>query len=299
MKFFTRQWWTLVLAAVLAVGGGCVSYGQTRPAALVGQWVDLGGQKVMELFADGTGVAKGVSITWNVQNNRFIVQAGGKGSVGDYKISGYELVLTDDKGESDKLIRKENWEEFKGKEQQRIEKMSRYFIDSRDGQKYRKVRIGGKVWMAENLNYKTGDSEYCGGSGECNEYGRLYRWETAKTACPDGWHLPSRQEWNDLKTASGGEKMAYKALMSTSGWNNGSGTDEFGFSAKPAGALTFRNGRGSFVQVGKAGSWWTATAGNNNGAYFFAIGNDFIDEMECVGGMDCMGNHLSVRCVAD
>lgn len=53
------------------------------------------------------------------------------------------------------------------------------FTDPRDGQKYKTVKIGDRVWMAEKLKYK-GNADYT--------------WDSALVACPDGWHLPSRTE---------------------------------------------------------------------------------------------------------
>ena len=66
------------------------------------------------------------------------------------------------------------------------------FKDSRDGKEYEALSYAGMIWMGENLRYNTKHSWcYEDKAGNCKEFGRLYTWEEAKSACPKGWHLPS------------------------------------------------------------------------------------------------------------
>jgi len=187
---------------------------------------------------------------------------------------------------------------------------SNTFTDSRDGKTYRMVVIGGKTWMAENLNYQKGNS-WCYGnnSSNCNKYGRLYNWNTAKSACPAGWHLPTRQEWDGLakpaaveKKSDGGStywRGSGKALKAKSGWNghegeSGGGTDDYGFSALPGGFRNHRNG--GFKNIGDYGYWWTATEGNSGFAGHLNMGYalDRVEERN-----QDVDYGYSVRCVAD
>ena len=155
-----------------------------------------------------------------------------------------------------------------------------------DIKNYRTVDIGTQTWMAENLNYAVAGSKcYDNDPANCEKYGRLYDWSTAKTVCPAGWHLPSDAEWDELVAFAGGGAK----LMAASGWNSGNGTDEFGFSALPGGY----GYSGSFSNVGDYGYWWSATESDDNYAECRYISFGVYRESCDKSGL------LSVRCVQD
>jgi uncharacterized protein (TIGR02145 family) len=129
------------------------------------------------------------------------------------------------------------------------------FLDSRDGQRYRVVRVGNITWMAENLNFEQGGSRCYGNiDSNCVKYGRLYN---DRSNCPRGWRLPSRVDWNNLVNAAGGRDMAGGKLKSQVGWD---GTDELGFSALPGGS----HQSDGFRSVDTSGSWWSSTTESIN-----------------------------------
>lgn len=145
-----------------------------------------------------------------------------------------------------------------------------------------------QTWMAENLNYSVdpGERSWCGGGsretvGDCSKYGRLYTWTAAvgKTedecgygkvcdlpsgnvsgVCPEGWHLPSDDEWNTLFIAAGGIGIAGQKLKSnTNLWKQEEGIsndDSFGFAALPAG---YRYYGEIFYEEGEKAYFWSAT----------------------------------------
>jgi uncharacterized protein (TIGR02145 family) len=164
------------------------------------------------------------------------------------------------------------------------------FTDSRDGKTYKTVKIGEQVWMAENLSYKAeGSICYDNDSANCKKYGRLYDWEDAMKACPSGWHLPTKEEWDALTNFAGGDEAADKKLKAKKGWDNdGNGTDDYGFSALPG-------GRGApyddFALAGNGGRWWSSTSNNyrrinsnyQNIPWRFTDGG-FLFSVRCVNG---------------
>jgi len=178
----------------------------------------------------------------------------------------------------------------------------RPLVDGRDGNSYKTVRIGGKTWMAENLRYQPQpDNTLCyeNNKSNCEQYGRLYKWNEAMRVCPEGWHLPTNQEWSDLVNDEINGFSVGKSLRSS----DHGGADIFGFSARLGGYYNISHT--SFYSLGDEGHWWTATEvqeeDNNRGyrrraqeAYSRKITrhNDEVYD----GGSD-INNWLSVRCV--
>ncbi len=198
-------------------------------------------------------------------------------------------------------------------------------VDERDGQIYKTVKIGDQEWMAQNLNYETkGGFCYNDMESNCAKYGRLYTWTVAmdgagtwstnskgcgdrvkctptfpvRGVCPKDWHLPSKAEWEMLFTSVGGIQTAAKVLKSTSGWwgYGGDGTDDFGFSALPAGFRNYNPGVYSDKRELDYALFWSSTEYNSDDAYYVSL-----YYMNNTASLDDTYKHhgFSVRCVMD
>ncbi|MCX6328376.1 MAG: fibrobacter succinogenes major paralogous domain-containing protein [Bacteroidia bacterium] len=141
------------------------------------------------------------------------------------------------------------------------------FVDSRDGKTYKTVKIGTQTWMAENLAFKAKSGWWIFGNytDMAADYGYLYDWETAKNACPSGWHLPSDDEWTTLTIYLGGDSVAGGKLKEegTKHWMmvNTGATNESGFTALPGGNRFIGGG---FDYIGYTGIWWSSTENKNS-----------------------------------
>lgn len=214
-----------------------------------------------------------------------------------------------------------------------------------DGNKYDAVRIGNQVWMAENLkttHYADGteislgnqvsDSQAyryypMGLESYVKSYGYLYNWaavmhgESGTEAnpsevqgiCPEGWHVPSHAEWQELTTylkshsiytSNGNTDHIAKAICATWGWGDCSEEDApgnilttnnaSGFSAVPAGTV---DQSGQVGGLGTEAEFWSSTdfLGVPNAVF---CGVYYYIPRVNVGNLDKYEG-LSVRCVQD
>ncbi len=173
------------------------------------------------------------------------------------------------------------------------------FTDPRDNVSYNSIQIGSQIWMAENLEYESesGSWEYENSAIYGATYGRLYNWETANDVCPDGWHLPSNQEWSTLISHLGGAGEAGGKLKESGPvhWKvpNSNATNESYFSALPGGLRTPAE---DFLNLGENAYFWSATSVDNIDAYYRKL--DY-DRGSIAYGPKEKGSALSVRCVKD
>lgn len=209
-------------------------------------------------------------------------------------------------------------------------------VSDAEGNIYNTVLIGDQCWMKENLNVGTflwsqdqmkdnGIIEkYCydNDTTNCNIYGGLYQWkeimqyfavEGTQGICPDGWHIPTHDEWRMLEgfvdshftpddtiwTAGGWRGWdAGKKLKSTTGWlNDGNGTDSYGFLAVPAGFGYNEWYYQDWVYKGSGAAWWSSTDPYpNNTMYYRHLRYNF-DQIRLWALYK--DNAFSVRCLRD
>lgn len=199
-------------------------------------------------------------------------------------------------------------------------------IDERDGHKYKTIGIKSQMWMAENLNYadsanylsmlgKSWCQDVWYNKDSCVKYGRYYSWsatidsiywekqgmtcgfaedveelqcslpEKVQGICPDSWHVPSSSEWKTLYSVMGNN---YKAMQAKGfpEWKNA--TDEYGFSALPAGYYSFGF---EYNSVGNRTYFWSTSQGvsgasswylNEKEAYLVGVGKGLRGSVRCI-----------------
>lgn len=173
-----------------------------------------------------------------------------------------------------------------------------HFFDNRDARCYGTVRIGNQTWMSENLTYRENLPGRVWLVEKVPNYWKIgvyYTWNAAMRACPEGWHLPSVEEWEILfryvaKNNNYGD--AIKKLKTVDGWGSpndeGNGTDDYGFHAWPFG-MVYKDG--TFMNVGGSVHYWTTSSGQ---VAAFPMASDY-------GGFNFFSsdNGYSVRCLKD
>jgi uncharacterized protein (TIGR02145 family) len=200
------------------------------------------------------------------------------------------------------------------------------------GNVYLTVLIGTQEWMAENLRttrYRNGLnipnitddfgwsqasigawSSFANDPANDATYGKLYNWlavDYNSNLCPQGWHVPSDDEWNALvgyldpdynpegftpqSTIAGGKMKATGTLYWTA--PNSGATNESGFSGLPGGV---RGINGAFVNIGQDAWWWCATEDTPTRSWtrFLYYGGAQVDRASFSKRYGC-----SVRCVRD
>ena len=157
-----------------------------------------------------------------------------------------------------------------------------------NNQKFKTVKIGDQVWMAENLNvdkFRNGDSiphakidkewEEAGKNGQpawCyyennpangKIYGKLYNWYAvtdSRGLAPEGWRIPVDEDWEKLIKQLGGDDVAGGKLKATDTtyWRSPNTVAAKGtsFTALPGGE---RDPGGGFYYLGESSFWWSTT----------------------------------------
>jgi uncharacterized protein (TIGR02145 family) len=148
------------------------------------------------------------------------------------------------------------------------------FTDTRDANTYKTIKIGDQTWMAENLRYaQTTSDNWCPNrtSTNCATMGRLYDWasimdkpasaltslvspatpENYQGICPDGWRLPTQDDWLELFGGRDTTELMKKTATSYDSLHN----DLYGFSALHTGYFSMPEGE---TDPDKA-EYWTKT----------------------------------------
>ena len=149
------------------------------------------------------------------------------------------------------------------------------------GRAYEYVRINNQFWLRENLDYKfdgctvgaeepldtvplanyyNRDEDTYGING--NKYGLLYNYPAVlalDNLLTDGWHVPTKADFQTLIESAGGLDVAGLALKSSTGWSYGEGNDTLNFSAYPAGHSLQFNDVYHYGNVGYGAYFWSST----------------------------------------
>ena len=187
-----------------------------------------------------------------------------------------------------------------------------------DGNTYQTIQIGSQIWMKENLKvtkYRNGDvipnvlidrqnlvdgawSYYLDDSYYDLNFGKLYNWYAAidtRGICPNGWHLPSTDEWQTLRNHLGHRPGTQLKENNTNYWDQrwqDTPTNSSGFSARGSGIFYSYLSR----EIRESARYWTNMSYDNNNAFIRIL---FTDQTEFSSSTLGKGNQISIRCIKD
>jgi uncharacterized protein (TIGR02145 family) len=185
-------------------------------------------------------------------------------------------------------------------------------LADRDGNRYKTVKIGAQVWMAENLKsstlndgtpiakviYKgiwktTTAPAFCFyDDSETNKqlYGALYNWYSVETnkLCPVGWHVPTVQDFNELNKSinCSGESGGCLSLLP-------GGSTRFNSQAGGFNDPNHYYGANNYAGLGAGGHYWTATQQDSTIVVVYISAENYH------WGKDAKNIGNSIRCLKD
>lgn len=138
------------------------------------------------------------------------------------------------------------------------------FVDTRDGTEYKTCKIGKQVWLAENLKFEL-NAEDCIAYDDdyqyFDKYGYLYTRKGAEKAIPEGWHIPTKQEWETMIRFAKKDCRCKEVLsvIASDEWVKES-SDKYGFSMVPGG---MGNDYDDFDLIDFSAHFWYVDSFNN------------------------------------
>jgi len=187
------------------------------------------------------------------------------------------------------------------------------------------IKMGTQEWMKKNLDivhYRNGDPipqvqdpkewsklttgawcYYENSESNGNIYGKLYNWyaiNDPRGLAPEGYHIPSEDEFRTLIRYLNDKIIPISYLQSTQYWKTNTGINKTGFNALPSG---MRSDQGDFMFLNLFAYWWSRNEDSNTypkgvekGATYFYIE----DEGSYLQQNSLNKKHgYSVRCIKD
>lgn len=170
------------------------------------------------------------------------------------------------------------------------------FTDQRDGNTYRFITLGQQDWTVENLRYDLGNRDLCRiyqspsdeerqaySTAYLQRFGMLYTYEAALQAVPEGWRLPTDEDWTALEQSGGYLSESFSLLYG-------------GYYTKN----TYATAANGYRFMGSWAYFWTSTKDESKvGEYYFAR-KKFYNEQELVRlSIEPAAYFLNVRLVRD
>ena len=165
-----------------------------------------------------------------------------------------------------------------------------YMTDSRNSKTYKVMTVKGLVWMVQDLNYVMADSNWAMNN---RSDARLYSFTSAKKACPSGWRLPTKTEWETFRSTFTSLYELGESGMYAGNWTDLNGytaDDFFGVAIYPTGYVE------SYMS---GGSLTLSQFKSTSGAYFWASDGSYMEfgqyKMYAKTGATPVG--FAIRCV--